>query len=98
MRSLKLLPFLIFLGAGCTLAQSPTFGLGKTPKDEEKRAWAISISPTGEELLQDHGTAAGGGGHCPRHRCATTHGVCGPGGRSAGGLAAVSADGPGASV
>ena len=32
------------------LAQSPTYGVGRTPTAEEIRAWDISIGPTGEEL------------------------------------------------
>jgi len=75
MRSLKLLPFLIFLGAGSALAQSPTFGLGRTPNDEEIRAWDISISPTGEELPPGRGTAAEGRRLYLQKRCARCHGV-----------------------
>ena len=75
MRSLKLLPFLILLGAGSALAQSPTFGLGRTPNDEELRAWDISISPTGEELPPGRGTAAEGRRLYLQKRCARCHGV-----------------------
>ena len=32
------------------LAQSATYGVGRTPTAEEIRAWDISIGPTGEEL------------------------------------------------
>ena len=60
MRSLKLLPALILLGTSSALAQSPTFGLGRTPSAEEVRAWDISISPTGEELPPGQGTATEG--------------------------------------
>src|SRR5690242_7804570 len=31
-------------------AQSPTYGVGRTPTAEEIRAWDIAISPTGKEL------------------------------------------------
>ena len=82
MRSLKLLPFLIFLGAGSALAQSPTFGLGRTPNDEEIRAWDISISPTGEELPPGRGTAEEGALVYRRKGCAGCHGRTGTGGRA----------------
>ena len=60
MRSLRLLPFLMLVGAGSALAQSPTYGVGRTPSAEEIRAWDISISPTGEELPPGRGTAEEG--------------------------------------
>ena len=50
MGSLKTLLVLMLLGASSVLAQSPTFGLGRTPTAEEVRVWDISISPTGAEL------------------------------------------------
>ena len=49
MRFLELLVLIVLVG-GSVLAQSPTYGVGRTPSDEEIRAWDISISPTGEEL------------------------------------------------
>ena len=42
------------------LAQSPTYGVGRTPTPEEIRAWDISIGPTGEELPPGRGTAKEG--------------------------------------
>ena len=62
MGSLKLLPLGMILGI-CShtgLAQSPTYGLGRTPTAEEIRAWDISISPTGKELPPGRGTAKEG--------------------------------------
>ena len=56
---LRLLPFLMLLG-GSALAQSPTYGVGRTPSAEEIRAWDISISPTGKELPPGRGTAKEG--------------------------------------
>ena len=56
MRFLSLLPLVMLLG-GAALAQSPTYGVGRTPSAEEIRAWDISISPTGEELPPGRGTA-----------------------------------------
>src|SRR6476661_280962 len=41
-------------------AQSPTYGLGRTPSTEEIRAWDIAISPTGKELPPGQGTAKEG--------------------------------------
>ncbi|MEC9242063.1 MAG: hypothetical protein VYA48_05340, partial [Gemmatimonadota bacterium] len=60
MGSLKLLPVLILLGPAAALAQSPTFGLGRTPSADEVLAWDISISPTGMELPAGSGTAEEG--------------------------------------
>ena len=81
MRSLKLLPALILLGTSSALAQSPTFGLGRTPSAEEVRAWDISISPTGEELPPGQGTATEGA-RVYRVRCARCHGRDGTEGRA----------------
>ena len=82
MRSLRLLPFLILLGPAAALAQSPTFGLGRTPSAEELLAWDISISPTGEELPPGSGTAAQGRRVFLQKRCATCHGSDGTEGRA----------------
>ena len=85
MRFFSLLPLLMLLG-GSALAQSPTYGVGRTPSAEEIRAWDISISPTGEELPPGQGTAKEGalifakplfqGG------CLACHGPEGKGGRA----------------
>ena len=82
MRSLRLLPVLILLGTGSALAQSPTFGLGRTPTDEEIRAWDISISPTGEELPPGRGTAEEGRRVFLQKGCARCHGPDGTDGRA----------------
>jgi mono/diheme cytochrome c family protein len=78
MRSLRLLPFLMLLGGGSALAQSPTYGVGRTPSAEEIRAWDISISPTGEELPPGRGTAEEGA-LVYRRQCAACHGAEGQG-------------------
>ena len=78
MGSLKLLPVLILLGPAAALAQSPTFGLGRTPTAEEILAWDISISPTGEELPPGRGTAEEGA-LVYRRQCAACHGAEGQG-------------------
>ena len=59
MRYLKFLPLLMFLGISAQ-AQSPTYGVGRTPSTEEIRAWDISISPSGKELPLGSGTATEG--------------------------------------
>jgi cytochrome c len=63
------------------LAQSPTFGLGKTPTEDEIRAWDIAISPDGKELPQGTGTAKEG---APLYaqKCAACHGANGYEGRA----------------
>ena len=43
-------------GSAQASAQSPTYGLGKTPSEEEIRAEDIAISPTGKELPPGQGT------------------------------------------
>src|SRR5213595_3526450 len=62
-------------------AQSPTYGLGKTPTAEEIRAWDIAISPDGKELPSGSGSAKEG---APLYaqKCAACHGATGSGGRA----------------
>jgi hypothetical protein len=60
-------------------AQSPTYGVGRTPTAEEIRAWDIAISPTGKELPPGHGTAKEGGVLYVRKGCAGCHGAAGSG-------------------
>ena len=76
MRFLRILPLLILLG-GTALAQSPTYGVGRTPTAEEIRAWDISISPTGEELPPGRGTAEEGALVYQQKACAACHGATG---------------------
>lgn len=61
-------------------AQSPTYGVGKTPTTEEIRAWDIAISPTGKELPQGHGTAKEGAALFVNKGCNGCHGATGAGG------------------
>ena len=49
MGMIRVLQLVLLMGVGA-LAQSPTYGVGRTPSAEEIRAWDISIGPTGEEL------------------------------------------------
>jgi cytochrome c len=63
-------------------AQSPTYGVGRTPTAEEMRAWDISISPTGKELPTGRGTAKEGAQIYVSKGCAGCHGRTGAGGRA----------------
>jgi mono/diheme cytochrome c family protein len=63
-------------------AQSPTYGVGRTPTAEEVRAWDIAISPTGKELPPGHGTAKEGEQLYTQKGCAGCHGRTGSGGRA----------------
>jgi S-disulfanyl-L-cysteine oxidoreductase SoxD len=60
--------------------QSPTYGVGRSPKAEEIRAWDIAISPTGKELPPGRGTAKEGAGLYVRKGCAACHGATGSSG------------------
>src|SRR5882672_7712586 len=60
-------------------AQSPTYGLGKTPSTEAIRAWDIAISPDGKELPPGTGTAREGA-PIYAQKCAACHGANGEGG------------------
>jgi cytochrome c len=79
MRLLKFLPLLILL-VGSAQAQSPTFGIGRTPSADEIRAWDISIGPTGEELPPGQGSAVEGAQVYLQKACVGCHGVAGVGG------------------
>ena len=79
MRSLRLLPLAMLVGAGSALAQSPTYGVGRTPSAEEIRAWDISISPTGEELPPGRGTPEEGAQVYMQKACFGCHGMEGVG-------------------
>ena len=81
-RHLLLVMGIVILGL-CQLAwaQSPTYGLGKTPSAEELRAWDIAISPTGKELPPGRGTAKEGA-PVYAQKCASCHGATGYGGRA----------------
>jgi len=57
-------------------AQSPTFGVGRTPKPEEVRAIDIDVTPDGKGLPPGRGTATAGKEVYTR-RCETCHGPTG---------------------
>ena len=76
MGMLKVLPFVLFMGVSA-LAQSPTYGVGRTPSEEEIRAWDISVGPTGAELPPGRGTAKDGAQLYVQKGCAGCHGKTG---------------------
>jgi S-disulfanyl-L-cysteine oxidoreductase SoxD len=61
-------------------AQSPTYGVGRTPSAQEIAAWDIAVSPTGKELPPGHGTAKEGAVLYVRKGCAGCHGAKGSSG------------------
>ena len=79
MRSFNLLAGIIAAMAACgtALAQTPVYeNVGRSPTDEEVRAWDISIGPEGKELPPGSGTAQEGANIYAR-RCAVCHGPTG---------------------
>lgn len=76
MALLKVLAFALLMGVSA-LAQSPTYGVGRTPTAEEIRAWDISIGPTGEELPPGRGTVREGAQLYRTKGCAGCHGATG---------------------
>ena len=79
MGSLRLAAIVLLL-ASPAFAQSPTYGLGRTPSAEEVRARDISISPAGEGLPVGHGTAKEGAKLFEEKGCIGCHGERGLGG------------------
>ena len=79
MGSLKLAAIALLL-ASPAFAQSPTYGVGRTPTAEEIRRMDISISPTGEELPPGRGTAKEGALVFEQKGCMACHGAAGLGG------------------
>src|SRR5206468_4857332 len=82
MRLRSLVPLMIIMALSqAGSAQSPSYGLGKSPTAEEIRAWDIAISPTRKELPQGSGSAKEG---APLYaqKCASCHGATGNGGRA----------------
>jgi len=78
MDSCKLLLLVIILAlAQISRAQSPTYGVGRTPTAEEIRALDISIGPAGKELPPGRGTAVEGAGVFVRKACFGCHGETG---------------------
>src|SRR5829696_8748119 len=83
MGSLKVVPISLLLGSlvgSPAIAQSPTYGVGRTPTAEEIRRMDISIGPTGEELPPGRGSAKEGAQLYAQKACIACHGVGGVGG------------------
>src|SRR5919197_1520558 len=76
MGMLRVLSCVLLMGMAA-LAQSPGYGVGRTPSAEEIRAWDISIGPTGEELPAGRGTAREGAQVYRAKGCAGCHGATG---------------------
>ena len=76
MGSLRLVTILLLLGSPA-FAQSPTYGVGRTPTAEEIRRMDISIGPTGEELPPGRGTAKEGAQVYQQKGCMACHGETG---------------------
>ena len=76
MGMLRVLSLVLFTAISAS-AQSPTYGVGRTPSAEEIRAWDISIGPTGEELPPGRGTAKEGAQVYRTKGCAGCHGATG---------------------
>ena len=75
------IPLLLGSLLGSTaFAQSPTYGVGRTPTAEELRRMDISIGPTGEELPPGRGSAKEGAQVYVQKACVGCHGVAGLGG------------------
>jgi cytochrome c len=75
MGMLRVLSLVLFMGVSA-LAQSATYGVGRTPSAEEIRAWDISIGPTGNELPPGRGTVQEGA-QIYRAKCSGCHGATG---------------------
>ncbi|HZP31833.1 MAG TPA: c-type cytochrome [Candidatus Acidoferrales bacterium] len=71
-----LLPLAAFAFCVAVKAQSPTYGVGRTPTPEEIKAWDIAIGPEGKELPPGSGTAKQGAPIFAQ-KCAACHGPTG---------------------
>jgi len=71
---LRVVAISLLLGSSA-FAQSPTYGVGRTPTAEELRRMDISISPTGDELPPGRGTAKEGAQLYVQKACVGCHGV-----------------------
>ena len=76
MGSLKFAAALLLLASP---AWAESYGIGRTPSQDEIRAMDISIGPTGEELPVGHGTAKEGAVLFQAKGCAGCHGKAGAG-------------------
>ena len=74
MGSLRFVAIALLLGSPA-FAQSPTYGVGRTPTAEEIRRMDISIGPTGEELPPGRGSAKEGLQVYTQKACIACHGA-----------------------
>lgn len=72
----------IFVAGQVAFAQSPTFGVGRTPTADEIKAWDIAIGPEGKELPAGKGNAKEGARLFLLKGCGGCHGATGIGGRA----------------
>ena len=70
--------WLIFVAGAALSAQSPKYGIGRAPTPSELRGWNTSISPEGEGLPDEQGTAFEAR-EIYANRCAKCHGDKGQG-------------------
>ena len=83
LNSLRVITIALLLGSllgSPAIAQSPTYGVGRTPTAEELRRMDISIGFAGEELPPGRGTAKEGAQLYMQKACVGCHGVGGTGG------------------
>src|SRR5437868_14296016 len=73
------LPAIARLLGSSAFAQSPKYGVGRTPTAAEIRALDISIGPTGEELPPGRGTVKEGAKIFELKGCVLCHGAAGIG-------------------
>jgi S-disulfanyl-L-cysteine oxidoreductase SoxD len=78
MRNLPVGSLLMLFATGALCAQSPKYGVGRTPSPDEIRQWDISVSPDGTGLPEGSGTALQGK-EVYANRCAKCHGAKGEG-------------------
>lgn len=77
----SLLIFVTILAARASVsAQAPDYNIGRTPTNEEIRAWDISIPPDGKGLPAGSGTAVEGAKLYVQKGCVICHGPDGRGG------------------
>ena len=74
------IPLLLAAFLSSAFAQSPSYGVGRTPSAEELRRMDISIGFSGEELPPGRGTAKEGAQLYMQKACVGCHGVTGIGG------------------
>src|ERR1044072_3149504 len=75
-----LLPAIVLLVGSPASAQSPTYGVGRTPTAEELRRMDLSINAEGDELPPGRGTAKEGAQVFQEKGCIACHGPSGLGG------------------